>query len=215
MLNIYGRRSAFNVQKVAWFVGELGIEHEHIELGGSFGGLDAPEYRALNPHGRVPLIDDNGVVVWESHSVLRYLAARYGDGRFWSDDAARRSQWEPWMDWSLCTLQPAFLTGVFWGFYRTPAPQRDMLVVDEKIASCARYMTLLDNVIGGNEYLLGDQLTLADIVIGVNFYRYFNMDINRPIVPNVEQWFATLQRRPAYQEHVMLPFDDLYGRLSF
>jgi glutathione S-transferase len=161
------------------------------------------------------LINDNGVIVWESHSVLRYLAASHGADRFWSDDPARRSQWEAWMDWSQCTLQPAFLRGVFWGYYRTPAAQRDKPAVEASIADCARYMTLLDNVIGANDYLLGEQLTLADIVIGVNFYRYFNMKIDRPSLLNVERWFATLQSRPAYQEHVMLPFDDLYGRLDF
>ena len=73
-MNIYGRRSAFNVRKIAWFAGELGIDYEHIELGGSFGGLDVPEYRELKPRGVMPLIDGNGVVVWGGHSVLVYLA---------------------------------------------------------------------------------------------------------------------------------------------
>src|SRR5687768_10684000 len=80
MLMVYGRKSSFNVQKVMWLIGELGIEHRHIELGGSFGGLDAPEFRAMNPHGRVPVIADGGVVIWESHAILRYLAGRYSDG---------------------------------------------------------------------------------------------------------------------------------------
>jgi glutathione S-transferase len=215
MLKVYGRRSAFNVQKVAWFVGELGIPHEHIELGGSFGGLDDPAYRKLNPHGRVPLIDDGGTIVWESHSVLRYLAATYGRDSFWSDDPAKRAKWEPWMDWALCTLQPAFLTGVFWGFYRTPEAQRDVATVNAKIAACGRYMQLLDEAIGDNEYLLGDEISLADVTIGVNFFRYFYIDIERPDVPNVERSFANLATRPAYRAHVMLPFNDMYGRLSY
>lgn len=91
MFTVYGRKSSFNVQKVMWLVGEIGIEHRHIELGGSFGGLDASEFRAMNPHGRVPVINDDGVVVWESHAILRYLAARYSDGTLWSTDPAQRS----------------------------------------------------------------------------------------------------------------------------
>src|SRR5207302_8057936 len=91
MLTIYGRKSSFNVQKVMWLVGELGVAHRHVELGGSYGGLDTPEFRAMNPHGRVPVVDDEGTIVWESHAILRYLAASYGRGRFWSDDAAQRS----------------------------------------------------------------------------------------------------------------------------
>lgn len=215
MLKVYGRRSAFNVQKVAWFIAELGISHEHIELGGSFGGLNDPDFLKLNPHGRVPLVDDDGVVVWESHAILRYLAARYGGDQFSSNDPAKRSTWEPWMDWAQCKLQPAFLTGVFWGFYRTPEADRDVPTINAKIAECTAYMRLLDQEIGDKPFLLGDDLSLADIAIGVNFYRYFNIGIERPNVASVERWFETLQQRPAYQQHVMLPFSDMYGRLSF
>ncbi len=89
MLTIWGRRSSFNLQKVMWLVGELQVEHRHIELGGQFGGLDTPEFLAMNPHGRIPVIDDQGTVVWESHAILRYLAARFGGKSFWSDDPAR------------------------------------------------------------------------------------------------------------------------------
>src|SRR5262245_5169026 len=114
MLTVWGRRSSFNLQKVMWLVGELALAHRHIEAGGRFGGLDTPEFRAMNPHGRVPVIDDHGVIIWESHTILRYLAAQYGRGWFWSDDAGARSQVERWMDWSQTTLQPHFLIGVFW-----------------------------------------------------------------------------------------------------
>jgi glutathione S-transferase len=127
MLTVYGRKSSFNVQKVMWLVGELGVVHKHIELGGAHGGLDTPEFRAMNPHGRVPVVDDNGTMVWESHAILRYLAACYGRGQFWSEGAAQRSLCDRWMDWSQSTLQPDFLNGVFWAYYRTPAPQRDRL----------------------------------------------------------------------------------------
>ncbi|MFY0613218.1 MAG: glutathione S-transferase [Hyphomicrobiaceae bacterium] len=215
MLKLYGRRSAFNVQKVGWLIAELELAHEHIELGGSFGGLDDPDFRARNPHGRVPLIDDDGTIVWESHTILRYLAATRGQDMFGPDEPARRSDWERWMDWSLARLQPAFLTGVFWGFYRTPAARRDMATVNAQIDKCTEYMLLLDREIDDKAYLLGDQLSLADIAVGVNFYRYFSIDIPRPGVPNVERWYRTLQQRPAYRDHVMLPFDELYGRLDF
>jgi len=98
MLTVYGRKSSFNVQKVMWLAGELGIVHTHVELGGSHGGLGTAEFRAMNPHGRVPVVDDNGTIIWESHAILRYLAACYGRGRFWSDDAAQRSLCDRWMD---------------------------------------------------------------------------------------------------------------------
>ena len=142
MLTVWGRRSSFNLQKVMWFVDELQLPHRHIELGGRFGGLDTPEFRRMNPHGRVPVIRDGDVVVWESHAILRYLAARYGADRFWSADPVRRSEVDRWMDWAQTTLQRDFLTGVFWGFYRTPAAQRDNDTVRRLVARCADHFQL-------------------------------------------------------------------------
>jgi glutathione S-transferase len=215
VLKVYGRKSSFNLQKVMWLVGELGIAHQHIELGGSFGGLDDPSFLAMNPHGRVPTIDDEGTIVWESQAILRYLAAKHGGTAWWEVDPARRAQVDQWMDWSQCTLQPDFLTGVFWGFYRTPETQRDMAVVNTKIARTAADMIHVERLLAGRPYLLGGTLSLADITIGTHLYRYFNVDISRPALPNVERWYETLQTRPAYREHVMVPFGELYGRLAY
>jgi glutathione S-transferase len=215
VLTIWGRRSSFNLQKVMWLVGELQLEHRHIEVGGKFGGLDTAEFLALNPHGKVPVIDDAGVVVWESHAILRYLAARYGAGTYWRDDPAERSFSDRWMDWAHTTLQPDFLGGVFWGFYRTPEAQRDWPAIKSKIELCSRHFLMLDRQLSGRLYMLGDTLSLADVTVGTHLYRYFNIDIPRPHVPNVEAWYRRLEARPAYQQHVAVPFDDLYGRLDF
>ena len=215
MLTVWGRRSSFNVQKVMWLIGELGVDHRQIEIGGQFGSLDAPEFRAMNPHGRIPVIDDNGTIVWESHAILRYLAARYGRGSFWCDDAATRSLSDRWTDWAQTALQPDFLGGVFWGFYRTPDSQRNWPAIKERIERCARHFDLLDRLLAGQTYLLGDRLTLADIAIGTSLYRYFTLDIERPAIPDVAAWYRRLQFRPAYRTHVMVPFGELRGRLDY
>jgi len=112
VLTVWGRKSSFNVQKVMWLVGELGITHEHMPAGGDFGGLDTPAFLAMNPHGHVPVIRDGDVVVWESHAILRYLAAAYGQGRFWTDSPAERSQADRWMDWSQASLGTVARLGV-------------------------------------------------------------------------------------------------------
>ena len=215
MLTVWGRRNSFNVQKIMWLVGELGIGHEHIAAGGDFGGLETSKFLAMNPHGRVPVIQDGDVVVWESHAILRYLAATYGQGQFWADNPAERSQADRWMDWSQASLQPDFLNGVFWGFYRTPEPLRDRRAVEAKVAFCTAYMRLLNQVLADQPYLGGERLTLADIPAGTVLFRYFGLEIERPSVPNVEAWYARLQERPAYRECVMVPFEDLKGRLAF
>ncbi|MCK6450611.1 MAG: glutathione S-transferase [Alphaproteobacteria bacterium] len=215
MLTVWGRSSSFNLQKVMWLVGELGLEHRHIQAGGRHGGLDTPEFLAMNPHGKVPVIDDGGTVVWESHAILRYLAARYGQGRFWPDDPAGRSEADRWMDWAQTTLQPDFLMGVFWGFYRTPDHLRNWPAIKDKIARCAAHFRLLDRVLEGRSFLGGAVPTLADIPAGTCLYRYYELEIERPKVPNVEAWYRRLQERPAYRRYVMLPFGELRGRLDY
>src|SRR5690242_7273902 len=159
MLQVWGRRSAFNVQKVLWLVGELGLPHAHIEAGGAFGGLDDPAFLRMNPHGRVPVIDDGGTILWESHTILRYLAARYGGDALWSTDPAERSFAERWMDWSLATLQPAFME-LFWGFYRTPEAARERPKIEDARERCARHYRLLDAQLLERPFLGGDRFGL-------------------------------------------------------
>lgn len=215
MLKIWGRRNSFNVQKVMWLVGELAIVHEHISAGGKFGGIDTPEFLAMNPHGRIPVICDGKIIVWESHAILRYLAACYGHMQFWSEDAAVRSQADRWMDWSQTALQPDFLTGVFWGFYRTPEPQRDWPAIRKSLERCNKHFQLLDQILANQPFLGGNTMTLADIPAGAILYRYFELEIERPIIPHVEAWYKRLQERPAYREHVMVSFSEMKGQLNY
>lgn len=215
MLKVWGRRSSFNVQKVLWLVGELGLPHQHILAGGDHGGLDDPQFLSMNPHGRIPVIDDDGVVVWESHAILRYLAAQHGGPAWWPQTPAARAEADGWMDWTQTALQRDFLTGVFWGWYRTPEPQRDMAAVDAALAACARHFALLDRILADRPFLGGDAPSLADIPAGTHLYRYFELDIDRPATPNVEAWYARLRQRPAYRQAVMVPFGEMKGRLAY
>ena len=215
MLTIFGRRSSFNVQKVAWLVGELELPHRHIEVGGRFGGLDDPAFLQMNPHGRVPVIQDGDTTVWESHAILRYLAARHGGERFWPAVPADRSQADRWMDWAHTKPQPDFLEGVFWGFYRTPQDKRNWPAIRAALERCARDFAELERQLDGRAMLLGDNLSLADIPAGTALYRYFELEIERPSLPNVERWYHALRARPAYREHVMVPFGELFGRLDY
>ena len=215
MLKIWGRRSSYNVQKAMWLIGELGLTHEHINAGGSAGGLDAPAFLAMNPHGRIPVIADGAATVWESHAVLRYLAARYGAGRFWSHDPAERAVIDGWMDWSQTALQPDFLGGVFWGFYRTPEDKRDWPSIKTALSRCATHFGKLDRLLQGRSFLLGEALSLADITAGTSLYRYFELEIDRPSLPQVERWYRTLQQREAFRTHIKIPFGELFGRLDY
>jgi glutathione S-transferase len=213
-IRLWGRSSAFNVQKALWLLAELGLEFEHSEVGGAHGGLDDPEFLRMNPHGRVPVLRDGDTIVWESHAVLRYLAARYAPGTLWPADAAVRSHVDRWMDWSLASLQPAFMR-LFWGYFRTPPDlwKRDRL--QPAIEECDRFFALLDAELATRPYLAGPALSLADIPAGTTLYRYFEMGIAVPRHANVDAWYGRLQAREPYRRAIMVPFEELRGRVDY
>ena len=214
MLRVFGRRSAFNVQKVMWALGEVGVPYEHVDAGGSVGGLDTPEFLAMNPHGRIPVIVDGSATLWESHTIIRHLAAAYGGAPLWPADPAERSLADRWMDWTLATLQPDFMT-LFWGFYRTPEAQRNARVIDRATARCEEHYRLLDAQLSKRPFLAGEAFSIGDIPAATTLYRYFEISIDVPELPNVRGWYDRLAERPAYREHVMRPFDERRGRLAF
>ena len=214
MLKVWGRRSSANVQKVLWLVGELKLSHEHIPAGGPYGQVNDAKFRAMNPNGLVPVIEDNGMVLWESGAIVRYLAARYGVPRFWPDDPRQRAAADQWMDWAATTLQPGMF-GLFFSYWRTPEKDRNAEAIkgfEERTAAAFR---LIDSVLATHRFLAGDEFTLGDIPNGVHLYRYYTMGISVPNLPHVEAWYARLQERPAYREHVMVSYAELRGRLTF
>lgn len=213
-MRLWGRRNSFNVQKVAWLLAELDLPHEHVEAGGSFGGLDDPAFLRLNPHGRVPVLEDGDLVLWESHAILRYLAARYGTAELWPTDPGPRALVDRWLDWSQASLQPAFMD-LFWGWYRTPPALRDATAVDRARVRCDALYALLDREFADRPWLAGDRFTLADIPAGASLYRWTELDLPRPRLDHVTAWYARLAARPAYRFQVMRPFEDLRARQAY
>jgi len=213
-VKLWGRRSAFNVQKVLWTAAELGLDFEHVEVGGAAGGLDTREFLAMNPHGRIPVLSDGESVIWESHAIVRYLAARYGVGTLWPEDPVARSHADRWMDWSQTTLQPDFMA-LFWGFYRTPEAQRHAKRIEAAAQSCVAHFEKLDTHLAERPFLAGDAFTMGDVPAGTSLHRYFEMGFPVPKLPHVHAWHARLAEHDAYRVHVERPFDELRGRLDF
>ena len=213
-MKLYARRTSSNCQKVLWFLGELEQGYELVPTGGDAGGLDAPAYRALNPNGRVPTLVDGDFAVWESHTILRYLAAKYAPARFWAGEPAERSRFERWMDWSQAQFDASFMN-LFWGYWRTPERDRNEAMNRLHLSQCRHSMHTLDAALADRRFLLAERLTLADIPAGALMYRYANLDVTDALLPNVARWYEALCERPAFQQHVMLPFDDLKGRLAY
>lgn len=213
-IKLWGRLSSCNVQKAVWALEELALPYERIDAGGDFGGLDDPAYLAMNPHGRVPTLLDGDTVVWESDAIVRYVAARYGAGRLWSDDPKKRAIADQWMTWTAASLYPDWIN-LFWKLVRTPPSKRDTGAIGQYREATAERFELLDRHFEGRRYLAGDSFGMADIPAGMTLYRWFEMDIERPVTPNVEAWYSRLLERPAYRTAVCVPFDDLVGKESY
>jgi len=214
MLKVWGRRSSANVQKVMWLIGELNLAHEHIPAAGRYGLVNEPKFRAMNPNGLVPVIDDDGMIMWESNAILRYLAGRYGGERWWPGNPRERAHIDQWMDWAATTFQPE-LVGAFWSYWRTPEEERDWDKIKYFEQRCERVLRLLDSILATRPYIAADQFSLADIPNGVHLYRYYTLGRPVPQLPNVEAWYRRLQERPAYRKHVMISYDELRGKLTF
>jgi glutathione S-transferase len=214
MIKIWGRRNAYNVQKVLWTLGELKISHQHIDAGGSTGGLDHPKFIEMNPNGRIPVLLDSDVTIWESNSIVRYLCATYSAGSLWAEAPAERSLAERWMDWELASLQPVFLD-LFWRYYRTPEPLRNQDAIQKASQRCEYLFSILDNHLGLHAFIAGDRFSMGDIPVATCLYRYFEMGLVTPAVPNIRRWYNDLAQRKAYRTHIMTPFDELFGRQSF
>ncbi len=204
MLEIWGRTNSINVQKVMWTVAELGLDHVRHDAGGAFGVVDTGDYIKMNPNRLVPTIRDGDLVLWESHAIVRYLAARHDAGGLWPTDIAVRADSDRWMDWMANTLN-APMRPVFWGLIRTPPEQRDDAAIAEGAKQLAVDFSILDAALAGRDFIAGDTLTMGDIPIGCAAYRYLALDIERPSLPNMEAWYGRLTGRPAFRDHVMLP----------
>jgi glutathione S-transferase len=214
LLTLYGRHTSYNVQKVLWLLDELELEYRHIETGSIPGDTETDEFGRLNPMRKVPVLVDDEKTVWESNTILRYLVNSYGRGSWEPGDAYQRSSVERWMDWSQSQFQPAF-NDVFWGYYRTPEPLRNMDLVNSNLVICQECFGQLDDLLDSKKYLLGDELSLADITTGVFLYRLLEIGLNVQLPARVSTWYERLQTLAGYQKRVMSDFSSLFARLEY
>ena len=203
MIKIWGRNTSSNVQKAMWAVGELGIEHQRIDVGGAFGKNNEPPYLAMNPNGLVPTLEEeDGFTLWESNSIVRYLAGKHDkSGVLESKDAKQRARASQWMDWQLSVLGPA-ITPAFWGLIRTPEDKRDHAAIKASQDKTSTTMKMLDAQLGKTPYVAGPNFSYGDIPVGVMCYRYRQLVPGRPPTPHLDRWYDAISSRKAFQDHV-------------
>ncbi|MGI9351199.1 MAG: glutathione S-transferase family protein [Rhizobiaceae bacterium] len=204
MLKILGRKNSSNVQKVLWCCDELGIPFKREDYGGEFGKNNDAEYLALNPNGRIPTIVDEDFVLWESNSIIRYLANKHDSGTRYPRDPEERARGERWMDWQLSVLRET-THEMFWGLVRTKPEDRDYEAIAASRQQSADAFAILDRYLGETDYAAGSRFTICDIPIGIFAHRWFGLDIEREEFPNLLRWYNELGERSAYKKHVKVP----------
>ncbi|MBB6114611.1 glutathione S-transferase [Rahnella inusitata] len=210
MIRVWGRKTSSNVQALMWCIGELGLQYERTDIGHKYGGNDTPEFLAMNPNGTVPVIrDGEGEALWETGAILRYLAGKYGAETFWPKDAERRAHIDKWTEWAKIGVAMNFTAPVFWMVVRTAAKDQDHQALTKSLQNLNKKLAIAEAQIARYGYLAGSEFTLADIQFGHSLYRYFNIAIDRPPYPAIEQYYEKLKQRPAFAEHVMVSYEEL------
>jgi glutathione S-transferase len=205
MIKVWGRMTSTNVQKVMWCIDELDVPHEHIDLPHGRAKQDS-SYLAMNPNGLVPTLEDDGFLLWESNSIVRYLAGKYGPGKLEPTDPHARARAGSWMDWQISVAAPA-VTPVFWGLVRTPPEKRDAAAIEAGKVKSMAAMKILDAQLAKGAFVAGDALSMGDIPVALMAYRFRRLVPERPGLDNLERWFTAIEQRPAFKEHVLaIPF---------
>jgi glutathione S-transferase len=203
MIKIWGRNTSSNVQKAMWAVGELSLEHTRIDVGGAFGKTKDPAYLAMNPNSLVPTLEEeDGFTLWESNSVVRYLAGKHDkSGVLEPKDPKQRALASQWMDWQLSVVGPA-ITPAFWGLIRTAPEKRDMAAIKSSRDKTTEAMLMLETQLAKTAFVAGPAFSYGDIPVGVMAYRYRQLVPGRPATPNLERWYGLISKRKAFHDHV-------------
>ncbi len=175
-----------------------------MDIDGPFGKNREKPYLDLNPNGVVPTIEDEGFVLWESNSIVRYLIDKYGQGRILPPTMEGRASANRWMDWQQ-TVMNMFIVTLYQGLIRKSAGERDMAAIEKARQQVGQKWEIVDRYLNESNYLAGDTFSMGDIPLGVWAYRWFNLPIDRPRLHRVKQWYERLCERVPYQKHIMIP----------
>ena len=205
MIKLWGRANSSNVMKVIWLLEELALPYDRVDVGGPFGGTSTPEYRAMNPLGVIPSVGDDGLELFESNVILRYLCNAHAlNSPFYPQEPKARARVEMWMDFQQTAVNRPQST-VFQGLVRTLPEKRDNAAITAAISEAAIIWGILNRRLGSQAHVATNEFSLADMTFGVHVHRWLNLEIpGRPDVPNLTAWYQRLLERPAFRQHVAI-----------
>lgn len=203
MLTLYGRANAWNVRKVLFFLEEIGHPYDRLDYGLGFAPLDTPEFLALNPNGMIPVVKDGEVVLWESHTILRYLAAKYAPDSYYPAAQPQRAYVDQWLDWMLAHLTPAVLPLFFYHFLNSA--EYGVAQIEEAERNCTKFFGILDGQLGKTgAFVAGPSLTIADCVIGMAVHRWLSLPVEHGDLKNIARYYGALSGLPSYQKTILI-----------
>jgi glutathione S-transferase len=203
MRTLWGRINSINVQKVAWCLDELGLPFERRDVGGPYGY--PPGYPGMNPNPLVPtFVDEDGFTLWESNSIVRYLASVHSKGSLYPADKKVRADADRWMDWQT-TNATAAMRDVFWNLVRLKPEERDPAVTEASRKATEEKARILDAHLADRPYMAGDTFTMADIPIGCHVHRWYLLPLERPNLPNLRAYHDRIRARPGAKRMIELP----------
>jgi glutathione S-transferase len=192
MRKLWGRLTSVNVQKAVWGLDEAGLAYERIEAGGAHGVVNDPAYRALNPNGLVPTLQEDGFVLWESNAILRYLAAT-SPALALPEDPHPRAHVEQWLDWQATSFTPA-MRDAFWQLFRSADPDRALIA--DSLRKSEAMAAILDRHLTDRDFVVGDRFGIADIALGCAAHRWLNLPAERVERPALRRWYDRVAARP-------------------
>ncbi|HEY8567509.1 MAG TPA: glutathione S-transferase family protein [Beijerinckiaceae bacterium] len=203
MLTLWGRLNSINVQKAVFALEEIGTPYQRIDAGRGFGVNDTPEYGAMNPNRLVPVLKDGDFVLWESHAIVRYLAAKHPASGLMPEDLQVRADADRWMDWMHTAFNPAF--GVaFHGLVRSPGSQRQEAIQDS-LSKSEEMAAILDAHLADRAYVAGEAFSMGDIPVACGAHRWFNLPTEKAPRPHMQRWYDEIMTRPAARRVLTLP----------
>lgn len=201
MLRILGKASSINVRKVLWACAELDIPFEREDWGSGFGSTHTPEFLALNPNAMIPVIQDGDFTLWESNTIIRYLASSYSGARLYPTEARAKARIDQWMDWQASDLNKSW-SYAFMALVRQSPGHQDSRAVAQSCSDWSRHMEILDRQLDATgAYVSGEEFSLADIPIGLSVNRWFETPFAHPDLPAVREYYERLSLRPGFRQY--------------
>jgi len=202
MLKVYGRANSSNVRKVLWIADEIGLPLAREDWGRGYRSTDEPEFRRVSNFGVVPVIDDDGFILRESNTIVRYLCTKHARPDLYPTGLQPRAIVESWMDWGSTDFYMGART-VFLGLSAKVPAFQDAKLIDAGITDWTRQMQRLDAELGAHgPFLAGASFTIGDIPAGIVVNRWYSIDFAKPEFPAVKRYYDRLAERPPYRTHV-------------